>query len=247
MGKSQRHILVLGVDEETLQAIAPILQRQEFLIHRFDPDPMMLEVVRGSAFDVVIAAYPIPQLPLPDLHAALRDVDSASRNAGFLLVCPPGHIDEAHQYVDHGVNRAVCLSWHPSRFWQAVADLLDVAPRISMRTPVQLDVVLDGVPNRRLCQCCNVSTTGMLLHGEAAYELGSVLEFSLGIPGDPDPIRGRAEVVRYTDVEREPIEGFGVRFTSFSGSDQTRLEGFITHQLDTAEQAFWEEFAELGS
>jgi len=142
MEKQQRHILVLGLDEQTLQSIAPILQRQEFLIHRFDPEPMMLEVVRGSAFDVVISAYPIPELPLSELHAALRDVDSASRNAGFLLVCPPGYIDEAHQYVDHGVNRAVSLSWHPSRFWQAVADLLNVAPRVSMRTPVQLDVTV---------------------------------------------------------------------------------------------------------
>lgn len=237
-----RHVLVLGVDDPSLERVAPMLHRAEFIVHRLEPSTTALEVLRSSSFDLVIAAYPLPELPVETLHTVLRSQESGSRHAGFLLLCDPDHVDNAYRYVDRGVNRAVAVNWNASRFWQAMADLLDVAPRISMCAPVNLEIVVGGQSHTRLCQTGNISRTGMLLLGDPIFEAGTDLGFSLSFPDDPEPVQGEAEVVRSTDMKREDCQGFAVRFLSFRGDGQYRLEGYIEEQLREEQEMFWREF-----
>jgi hypothetical protein len=204
-----------------------MLYRAEFDVHTVAPSEIVLDLLMGTPFDLVMVTYPISDVTLANLLEAIRRPESWCRNAGTLLLAPPDELDHAYEFVDKGANRAISLDWAPARIWQAVADLLHVAPRVSMRALIAIEVELAQGIARSLHQTQNVSLTGMLVKGTREYPPGTRLDFECTPPGDMTPIRGRAEVVRLTDPEREQINGFGARFLTLHGDGQARLEMLI--------------------
>jgi hypothetical protein len=71
----------------------------------------------------------------------------------------------------------------------------------------------------------------MLLRGVTQFPVGTTFDFEISVPGESAPIRGTAEITRPTDPHREPIEGVGVRFVGFTGSDRIRLEMYLGRRL----------------
>ncbi len=224
----QRHVLLVGALEGGLDRVAPMLQREEFDFHAVEPTEFVPELVMGTSFELLIIGYPMPEIDISELIAAVRDPASASHNAGLLLLSEPGFLEAAQGLVSVGANRAVCLDWVGSRLWQAVGDLLSVAPRVGMRALVYADVEAGNGHSRSLYQIINVSSTGMLLSGAESFSLGSRFDFVFCLPGEPRPVQGTAEIVRRTDAEREGTHGMGARFLHLKEDGPYRLERFVT-------------------
>ncbi len=228
-------MLVVGADPALLRQIAPVLHRAEFAVHTSPSSELVLDLVRGTAFELVVVAYPVVGLPLDNLLAAVREAGSSCRPAGFMLLSEADALPEAQTFVDRGVNRAVGRDWAESRLYQAFADLLEVAPRVAVRFVVHLAVRL--VQDTRLLQChtVNLSRSGMLVCGPRDLAVGSAMDFIFAVPGQARPIRGGGEMVRVTDVGRERLEGFGLRFRSFRNDDRARLEEYLATQEPAGE------------
>jgi hypothetical protein len=237
MGDPKRHVLVVGADPSSLSRIAPMLHRAEFAIHTVPSSEPVLDLVRGTAFELVVVAYPLQNLGLESLVGAVREGGSSCRATGFLLLADPAHLGEAQGYVDRGANRAVAADWAESRLWEAFADLLEVAPRVAVRVVVHLAVRLQQDTRLLECHSANLSRTGMLLCGPRDLEPGTSLDFMFAVPGRPRPIRGAAQLVRVTKPEHEHREGFGVHFVSFRDDDHSRLEEFLAERLREVEAA----------
>ncbi len=130
--------------------------------------------------------------------------------------------------VDLGVNRAVGLDWPEGRLHQAIADLLEVAPRISLRVLVHLKVEITDQSKRALYQTVNVSRTGMLLRGDDQdLDPGTRFSFFFGIPDGRRLVEGTGEVVRRTNPIREGTAGLGIRFIRIAGEGEEQLESFV--------------------
>jgi hypothetical protein len=224
----QRHVLLVGALKGGLDRVAPMLQRDEFAFHAVEPTEFVPALVMGTAFELLIIGYPMPEIDITELITAVRDPVSASRNAGLLLLSEPEFLEAAQGLVTFGANRAVSLDWVGSRLWQAVGDLLCVAPRVGMRALVYADVEAGNGHSRSLYQIINVSATGMLLSGAESFSLGSRFDFVFCLPGEPRPIKGMAEIVRRTDAEREGAHGMGARFLHLKEDGPYRLERFVT-------------------
>lgn len=222
-----RHVLLIGALEGGLSRVAPILQREEFDVHTVEPSEFVLDLVLGTSFELLILGYPMAEMDISRLVEAIRDPNSVTRNAGLILLAEPGFLDAAQGLVSAGANRAISLDWPSSRLWQAVGDLLNVAPRIGMRTLVYANVGSSNGAGRSLFQTVNVSLSGMLLHGTDAFGPGSHFDFVFSLPGDPRPLEGTAEVVRRADLDREGVLGIGVRFVHLREDGRFRLERFI--------------------
>lgn len=231
MTDTGRHVLFVGAPPSALAAIAPMLRRSEFSVHSSPPSETLLDLVRNTPFELVVVTYPLAGLSIHALLDAIRESGSSCRTSGFLLLSEPSALGEAQGFVDHGANRAVAADWAEARLWQAFEDLLEVAPRIAVRIVVHLAARL--VHDTRLLEChtANLSRTGMLLCGPGDLEPGTGLDFIFGLPEAALPVRGRAELVRLTQPNREQLEGFGVRFLSFRDHDRERLERFIHARL----------------
>lgn len=236
MNRESRHVLVLG-GERIVDRVAPMLRRAEFDVHTVPPSPFVLDLVTSTRFELLVVSYPLPiHLAMPELLASVRDPASASRYAGLLLVAEPGFLEAAHGWVDQGANRAVGLEWPDARLWQAVGDLLSVAPRVALRVLVETEVEVGRERGTSLCRSENVSVSGMLLRTADPFSPGSEIRFSFVLPDDGRLLNGSAEVVRRSHPRREGVEGFGVRFLRLTDDGKVRLESFIERHILYGEQ-----------
>ena len=221
-------VLLIGHESPVLEAVVPLLRRSEFAVHRSPADPGCVELFQATPFHLLVMEHPVTGISTEEVVAALRSTQSASRNAGLVVVVPDEEMESLRHLLGRGVNRLVRLS-DAAELMMAVADLLAVAPRKSLRAVVQLEVSLAGQRNRTLVQTVNLSRTGMLIRGGGRhFTVGSTIRFELLLPGQPSPIRGTAEVVRLAEWRREHVDGFGVRFQNLDGDGEPRLDQYLT-------------------
>ena len=108
-----------------------------------------------------------------------------------------------------------------------VAELLDIAPRATLRLSTRMLVEVEDGFEEALGAVVNVSAAGLLLETDADLEPGQHVVISIDIDPQVEPVAAKAEVVRKADLEREGIEGIGARFLSFAGDSQQRLEAIL--------------------
>ncbi len=227
MSDPRRHVLLVGLSPEALDCVTPALHEESFALHTVDGSPFVLDLIRGTAFELLVVALPNEGLPIEELVDAARCPGSLCANGGLIIVTTADHLDDAVRWIDYGVNRIITLDWPRARIWQAFSDLLTMAPRIDLTAPIQLSVPREIARDDILLKTSNVSETGALLTGFRTLPLGTRFQFILALPGIDLPIRGSAEVVRRAKADREKVDGFGVRYLNLAGESRQTLAGFI--------------------
>lgn len=229
MKDRRRHVLLVGLSQEGFDSVTPALHEEAFAVHTVDGSPFVLDLIRGTAFELLVVSYPDEAISIEEIVDAARGPGSLCSSAGLIIVSAPDHVDAAVPWVDRGVNRIVSLDWPRARIWQAVADLLSEYPRVRLTAPIRLDLPRELARDAIMLHTSNVSETGALLTGFRTLPLGTRFQFSLMLPGMDLPVRGSAEVVRRTVVRREGVDGFGVRYLNLQGEGRQALAGFIEH------------------
>ncbi len=226
-----RHVLLVGAARSEVEHLVPLLKREEIEVVSIPADPAVSDLIRETPFELVMIRFPSPELAVEELVGEIRGEGSASRSSGVLLLCDEGALGQALGLLDRGVNRVVSATWADARIWRAVADLLDVAPRIELRVPVMVDVELarEGVPD--VCRSVNLSRTGIRLESPRPYPVGARIQVGLVLPEEGAVIRAQAEVVRRTDAAREGSDGFAARFLALTEADEERLRAFVRRSL----------------
>lgn len=232
MTSHSRHVLLVGTDETVLERIAPMLRRSNFDVHTVAPSPVLFDLVLGTSFELVLVAYPLSDLALDDLIDALRREGSWCRDAAVALLAQPDYLDDAQAQVDLGINRALALDWPEGRLHRAISDLLEVAPRVSIRVLVHMTIEIADNHQRSVYQTVNLSRSGMLLRGDDNLDPGTQFSFFFGIPDGRRLVEGSAEVVRRTNPTREGTTGLGVRFLSLVGEAEEQLESFVARSVN---------------
>ena len=188
-----------------------------------------LELVQSTAFDAIIIGFPGPITALRRFVQCIRSPGSACQRSGIILICEPRHLEAAQTFVGIGVgiNRAISAKDVNERLAETIQELASVAPRAMLRAPTRVVLHLEQRPLRTFCQTENVSETGMLLRGFGHYPPGTTIDFEINIPGQSDPIRGKATIARTTNVASEMVEGVGARFNDFRDGDRARLTEYL--------------------
>jgi hypothetical protein len=224
-------VLVTRVDDATYRRIAETLRQTKVDLHRVRWDQTTLELVQGTTFDVVIIGYPVSRDALVRFLGAARARGAACRRAGLVLITETPHSDSAKALIGKGANRVVPVDELESRLVTAVEELARPAHRVPVRIPARVQLLASGRPLRLMAQIDNISTSGMLLRGVTQFPVGTTFSFEMVVPDEAKPIRGSAEIMRLADPGQEQVNGVGVRFVSFEGSDRLRLEMFIDRNL----------------
>lgn len=222
-----RKLLILGTETPALQRVMPILQRADFEVHHAGRGAEAIGLVAHMPFDLLIVRFPLVGVRLDELIAAIRAEDGPCAAAGLLLLAEPDNVKEVGGFLGHGINRIVSLDAPIDRLLDAIADLLAVSPRRTLRALIQLELWVEQGKTKVLTITENLSPTGMLVRGGNQFPVGSRLRFELVIPGEPKPIQGEVEVARHTDTVREQLDGFGGKILSFFDNDKHRLEDFL--------------------
>ncbi len=234
MGDVTQELLILGTETPPLRQVIPVLRRLDFQVLRLARADGAIELLQGTHFDLIIVHYPMEGVALEDLVQAVRSADSPCRDSGLLVLVHPGAVTEVSGLLRRGVNRIVSLDAAGDRLLDAIADLVGVAPRHSLRTVVQFELWVEQGVKRLLTVTENLSATGMLVRGGNEFPVGSCLRFKLILPGQAPPIAGEIEVARHTDRGREHVDGFGGRILSFAEDGQQRLRALLNGKAAAA-------------
>jgi len=237
MSSPSRHVLILGAGAPELERFVPLLRRTGFTVHRSESAEGASAILQSTAFDLVVLGYPLPGHSLGQLLLSTRDRASPNRQTGLLLVAASGAEAEAEVLLGRGVNRVVPIAQAPAMLLDAVADLLDIAPRVAVRSLVELKLDLEVGTRRLLTRTENLSQTGMLLREALSCSIGTAFRFELLLPRPLELIRGSGTVVRHTDLEREGLRGFGGRFDDLAGDGRHRLVAYLESELRRGRQA----------
>jgi DNA-binding response OmpR family regulator len=231
MSSPSRHVLILGADAPELERFVPLLRRGGFTVHRSESVEGASSLIQATAFDLIVVGHPLPGHSLGQLLLSTRDRASPNRKSGLLVVAASGSEEEANVLLGRGVNRVVPLNRAPALLLDAVADLLEVAPRVAVRSLVELKMDLEVGSGKVLSRTENLSRTGMLVREALSCSIGTAFRFELLLPKPVHLISGSATVVRHTDLDREGVRGFGGRFTDLDGDGRHRLVAYLESEL----------------
>jgi hypothetical protein len=226
----RRQTMFTGIGHNDVHRLVSALEPFPVDFHRIPWTDRLLAAVSGRQFHLIFAGYPPLGMSLEDFVVALRHPGSASREAGLVVVADPRSLEAARRLLGYGVNRVHSRGDRTEAIVDSAQPLLDVAPRVRVRAPVELTTAGRGRVLTARCLTEDLSATGMLVSCPTPAPSGATVDFELAMPGESDPIRGQARVARQTDPVRERILGVGASFLSFSGRDEERLHAAL-HEL----------------
>lgn len=230
VNQSRGQILVTGVDDPVYNTVVNVLSPLGFDIHRAPWDKYLNDHVQITPFDVIIVGMKPSGDGLELFFKSMRTRGSACHHAGVVLVAPHQVEDLANKFVGHGANKVVSEREVSSKLQDIISELLGVAPRIPVITNARIKIYVEGKPIQSFCQTQNLSATGVLVRGFDHYPQGAKIDFEISLPTDTAPIRGSGTISRRTERRTERVEGLGIKFTSFHGTDQRRLAEFLATQ-----------------
>lgn len=224
------NVLLVGVSAEEAGRIAPFLGRSGFEVDRFPSPEGALALIEQIPFELLVVRFPLEGMNALELLRKVRKEGSACLHSPLILLAAgEEQRSEANFYVGFGANRVLGVEDPEERVHAILSELLDIAPRLGMRIPVELEVRVGDGLETIACETRNLSASGMLLAVDLELAAGDRAAFELMLPGHSDPVRGQLEVVRKTRPDREEA-GIGVRIVAFSGSGRDRLHAFVDAQ-----------------
>lgn len=228
---AQRNTLVVSLSRDRFDRLAKILHAAKFHAEYEPTGASALEAIGFLPFDAIVAAFPLPDMPVDLFLDAVRREGATCRKAGFVLVAERDALEEAEHFVGRGANRVLTPDLLADQLTHVLSRLCEVPPRVAVRGRLHLEVGLSPRAGHLVCHSENISTTGMLIRSDRSHPIGTQLNFELSMPGDSTPVRGLAVVVRRTLEEREPVTGFAVQFLSFNEEDKARFHTLLNRLL----------------
>ena len=183
-----------------------------------------LEEALERSYQAIIINYRRRGVILGRLLSSIRSRMSPNHESGVIVMADRLMEDEARKLVGRGINRVLGLESSNEVLISAIEDTSQAAPRVELRTSVELEISLPRRIFQALGQTENVSESGMLIRGLQHYPPGTEFRFRLKIPGRDLVIQGQAEITRHTDLSRERLKGFGARFTELDPESKRSLE-----------------------
>jgi len=225
-GKEQR-ILAAGIDRSAFEEIAPVLRRDAVQVEWVATPEEGVALASQQKFDVVILDAEPADWSLEKVLRQLRGSVCPSRNAAVMVLAEPDQVDAARALKSKGVNRVMLISDPPQMICDQMAGLLEVAPRVALRLPMNLQTALGNRGREIFCQTVNLSATGMLVRTQARPQLGTPVVFRLYLSEKLGSVMGRGEMVRHATRFRGGFDGVGVRFKSFAEDGAVRLQRYL--------------------
>ena len=236
MASAERSALVVGEDLGRVDAVVPVLRRLNLDVRRAVRASAASKVVHEAALDLVVVVLPFPQGR--EFLALLRGPRSPCRHAAVLLV-RGGEVTTNDDDLARLANRELPANASPEELQEAVHLLLNVAPRVEVRTSLRMRLGGSPADQPRVAQVENLSTSGMLLSAKEPLPVGSVFGFELDLPSQKEPVRGRAQVVRHTAPTAGGAPGIGASFVSLGGEGPERLKSAIFRERAAAGAQRW--------
>lgn len=227
MNGKETRVLAAGIERSAFETLAPILRRDSVQVDWVATPEAGVNLAAEEHFDVIILDAEPADWPLGKVVSGIRGGISPSRNAAIMVLAEPDQVDAARALKSRGVNRVMLISDPPQMICEQMSGLLEVAPRVALRLPMNLQTALGNHGREIFCQTVNLSSTGMLVRTQARPQLGSPVVFQLRLSEHLGTVIGRGEMVRHASRFQGGFDGVGVRFKGFAEDGASRLQQYL--------------------
>lgn len=229
--EGRKNVLVVEVEADRFQAIAPMINRKQFEVDRFPGASGALELVSLVPFRAIILGYPLREVGLNDFLYRIKSSSSASRSSPIALITDNQNIEAAGAYLNRGVTLVTSYQQPPKKVEDELCEMLGIKARVDFRVMVTLNVTIESARKERfVAQTKDISASGMFVMTNRECPIGSTAFFEFALPNEPKPFCGEAKVVRIANPSGHRIEGIALQFTSFIRNTQERLQECLRNQ-----------------
>ena len=222
-----KRILAVGMEPEVWKRIEALLNRSYFEVDKVPRGESGRVLCKAIAFDLLLVRYPLTDIDVSDLLAAVRHPASLCARSQVLLVADEARLFQAQRLVGHGADAALAAERTGEFLSEFAARLLHVAPRVASRVMVRLQARIGDGDSQAFCQTVDLSASGMFVGTDAPYPLGTRTSFQLFLPQDNEAVIGSAEVVRRASGGQGRPEGIGLRWVEFRTGSEAHLRAFL--------------------
>ena len=227
VARGLRRILAVGLEAELYTRIEALLNRSYFEVDKVPRGESGRVLCSLIPFDLLIVRFPLPDMEIADLVAAVRVEDSPCARSHLLLLADPERLAEAQRLVGAGADAALATDKAGDLMTKLAARLLHVAPRVATRIMVHLQVQISDGERHVFCQTADLSTSGMFVRTDESHPLETRMSFQLLLPEERDAVVGTAAVVRAAVGGQGSLEGIGLRFIDFRPGCEARLRAYL--------------------
>jgi DNA-binding response OmpR family regulator len=180
---------------------------------------------RTEKVDMIIADLHTPGMKIEELCAAIRS-DIVLSNVSLIVLCPDNAAD-IERSAQCQANSVLTLPMDPAQLLDKVRQLMDISWRESYRVLVSVSVSGSNKDKSFFCRSGNISTTGMLIETEKAFEKGDQLTCSFFLP-DAAQIKTSGEIVRVSkQAAGSKSRQYGIRFSMLPPEAKSAIEVFV--------------------
>jgi CheY-like chemotaxis protein len=226
-----RAVLVVGVPAGIVARFPPLLWRSVFELQAVANPRLGLRAVESRAFDLILVGFPLPEMDFQRFLDEVRSFGSPCRQAPVAAVVGAAERRVAAAFVGRGLNRVVVASDRDEELVRSLAELLNVAPRVAVRLPIDLQTTIRSRDRRFLTQTVNLSRSGMQIRDPGGLRVGSEVAFEVVLPGEVVTLSGRAEVV-WLGSRSGGQALCGLRFTALAPHDVAALADYVERHLE---------------
>lgn len=185
----------------------------------------VLSIHRTEKVDIIVADLNTPGMQSEELCSAIRS-DSALNKVSVVILCPDdaAGIERSSQCK---ANAVLMMPIDPAQLLEKLRQFLQISWRESYRVLVSVSVSGNSKNRTFFCRSGNISTTGMLIETEKAFEKGDQLACSFFLP-DSAQIKTSGEIVRVI----KPGAGsktfqYGIRFSLLPLEAKSAIDVFV--------------------
>jgi hypothetical protein len=235
MTKKEKRILVTGLEKGTFERFAPELRREALKVDWTATLEEGVALGVKNRYDLIIMDAEPCDWPLPKVVGGFRSGSSMSSDSAIMVLSGPDHADAAQELKSCGVNRIMLISDPPEVIREQLLGLLNVAPRTSVRLPINLETAQRSIGGELFCQTENLSISGMFIRTRHRPQIGSTAAFKIHLADGGGTVTGRGEIIRHSSPEKEGIDGVAIRFLNFGGNDALKLRGYLKNRATGSE------------
>jgi len=233
---STKKILAIITQDSVFEKMEPIFTRASMEVTRATSGTRSLILATNVRYDMIVAEYPLPDLSIVDFLEILQSPTLANAHSPVVLLTKDEHAKDLGAQIDSDRVEVLPIGASAEALQQHVAASLGVAQRKTSRLLVQLQIAVETGNLLRACQTSNVSESGMLIHTSRRAPVGSEVEVTFHLPGDPRPIDGAVKVVRHTSPGTEQTQGMGVTFVRLPEGGRERLRDYVQGRMVIREE-----------
>lgn len=218
-------VLAVGGTSEAFTNLTDIFERQSIRLHRVESGAEALILTGNMFYDLLVIEDPLPDLPVDNVLSSLQALDWSSGGAPALVLTESPKVETMLRRLTTFPCRVVSKLAEHTDLQQAISELLGVAVRSTARMIVNVQVELEDGGPLRCYQSENLSESGVLLRGGQTLAVGTRIRLVFNLPDEPEPIAGKAVVVRHTSGDEQT--GIGTRFVELGTVELVRLRKFV--------------------